>query len=142
MARKKGKLTNSLKHFASEYLKKPLQYELFIINGILRLLYEEDPKLYQEKVELFMHDTEKTLVLLRCSFSVATGIWGQSYFLQDKNYILPNLTIEMFDKLLGEISEKDYNGENMEYLSIFLKLKKAKFNPTVSYTKELKRVTL
>lgn len=130
----------TLNHFAKEYLSNPTKYDLSIINNILRLLYEEEKKLYEEKIAEFLSDTEKTLILFRCSLTVLTGPGGVSYSIQNGKYILPELTIEKIDKVLGGVQFDDYQGENKDYLAIFFKLKEKEFKPYYHFTIDLKQI--
>lgn len=131
---------SSLNYITMEYLSNPMDYKISIINNLLRLLHEENTSLYEEKIIEYLADVEKTLILFKCSLTVLTGIQGISYSIQNDKYILPNLTIERIDKVLGEIILEEYKGDNKDYLALFLKLKEKKFNPYYHFTIDLKQV--
>jgi len=130
----------SLNYFAKDYLKRPFEIDLNIINNLLRLTYEIELEYYKEVINEYLSDIEKTLILFQCSVTVLTGPGGISYSIQNEKYILPELTIERLDDILGQQNLEDYKGTGKEFLAIFQKLKAKEFNPYYHYTKELKEV--
>lgn len=130
----------TLDYFAKEYLASPNNYEISIINNLFRLLHEENIVLYKEKIIEYLTDVEKTLILFRCSLTVLSGVRGVSFSIQNDKYILPELTIEKLDSVLGGISIDDYKGANRDYLAVFLKLKEKEFNPYFHFTIDLEQI--
>jgi len=139
---KKDEILESLKlsldHFSNDYLERPQEIDINVINNLLRLTHEEDEEKYKQVIEKYLLDVEKALILLRCSLTILTGTGGVSFSIQKDKYILPELTIEKLVEALGQTDE--YNGTNKEFLAIFLKLKEKKFNPRYHYTTELKEI--
>ena len=130
----------SLKYFADEYLSIPSNSEISIIDNILRLLHEENRELYKEKLYEYLNDVEKTIILFRCSLTVLSNSKVNAYSIQNDKHILPELTIEELDNVLGDIKIDDYQGENKDYLRVFLKLKEKNFNPYYRFTLDLKQI--
>lgn len=131
---------NALLIFSDKLLSSPLDYEISIISNLLRLLHEEEIDLYEQKVKEFLGDIELTVLLFMCSVTVLNGGGKVSYSIQNEKYILPNLTIEQFDDVLGEADLENYHGKNKNYLALFQKLKEKKFNPYYHFTLELEMV--
>ncbi len=130
----------SLSHFSKKYLERPTEIDINIINNILRLNYDVNKKYYGEILNKYLENTESALILFRCSVTTLTGQGEVSYSIQNDKYILPELTIEKLDNILGEVNPKDYNGTNKVFLEIFHKLKEKEFNPYYHYTIELKEI--
>jgi hypothetical protein len=133
-------LKQSLHYHANEYLSQPQKYNIQSLNSILKLLHEVDKGVYNKKILECLDNVENTLILLRCSFTELHGVGGISYSLQNDKYILPELTIEKFDSVLGTINFEEYSGANKEFLAIFFKLKEKKFNPKYHFTIDLKQI--
>jgi hypothetical protein len=134
------KFNLSLSYFSNYYLLDPKGKDLNIINNLLRLIFEEDIDKYREIVNEYLANVETALILFRCSVTILSGIGGISYSIQNDKYILPELTIEKFDSILGVINPKEYDGTNKEFLEIFHKLKEKGFNPYYHYTIDLKEI--
>ncbi|WP_320112043.1 P-loop NTPase fold protein [Draconibacterium orientale] len=130
----------SLYYHADKYLANPYEYNIQIIDNIFRVLHEEDKEVYNKKIEEYLGSVNTTLILLRCSFTYLHGIGGESYSIQNDKYILPELTIEKFDSVLGNIKLEEYEGEDKEFLAVFLKLKEKEFNPYYHFTIDLKQI--
>lgn len=130
----------SLDHFSDDYLERPLEIDIHIINNLLRLNQEEEVEKYTQLIEKYLSNVETALILFRCSVTILSGSGGVSFSIQNDKYILPDLTIEKFDEALGQLVLDDYNGTNKEFLAIFLKLKEKSFNPRIHYTIDLKEI--
>lgn len=130
----------SLGHFSDDYLERPLEIDINIVNSLIRLNYEEKVEKYRQIIEKYLSDIETTLILFRCSVTILSGIGGVSFSIQNDKYILPELTIDKLDTILGQIVLEEYNGTNKEFLAIFFKLKEKNFNPHYHYTIELKEI--
>jgi hypothetical protein len=129
----------SLGYFSQKYLNDPLDMEVELIHTVLSWLHKMDKDEYMKRIDEFLSDTERSLILLRCSFTVVTS--GKvSYQLQKDKHILKDLTIEQLDDALGSIVPDQYTGKNKKYLEIFHKLKENKFRPNLSYTLDLEEI--
>lgn len=134
------KFDESLIYFSHEYLSNPFGNPIFVIRNIFLLLYEEKIEVYKKRLEEYLSDKEKAIILFRCSVTIATGFGreGEFYSIQNDKYILPELTIEKLDSILGKGKFDDFKGKNKEYLAVFLKLKERNFNPNYFYSVDLK----
>lgn len=125
-----------------EYFKSPLLQPLYKINSLLRELNANDKKAYDKLIVKFLKNDELAILLFMCSLTEISGLGDLAFFIQDEKYILPDMTIKVFDDRLSSIPLRKYKGQNKEFLGIFYELKKKDFPKYFAYTKKLKEVNL
>ncbi len=135
-----GSFEKSFSYFSKHYLSDPLSHEDYIVNDLLRLLYDLSQKEYQNKISEYEKDIESCLLLFRLSLTTVTSAGVVSYFIQNEEHILPELTIERFDKVLGDVLPDKYTGRYKEYLQLFHNLKNKNFKPSYHYNLEQEEV--
>jgi hypothetical protein len=101
----------------------------YTIRHILIRLSENKPDIYSQIIESLLAIDDKAILLFRISLSTLTqsNYKGIGYAILDESFILPNLSVKIFNERLSQIELSSYKGDRSEFLELFYNLKEHSF---------------
>lgn len=104
--------------------------------NVLRILARLKESEYKSVIEEYIKDDSNAVVLFKYSLTREnrSGVKKLLHYLQEKDYLMPLMSIEKLDERLSKIKVKEFDGKNKEYLELFYNLKNSSFNQRISYS--------